>query len=60
MHYLWIIFLYQGSPFEEVAKKYNIGVTTVKDLLKKQSEIESAVEKNRHFGLVRKTLRGGT
>lgn len=48
-----------GLNFESVGKQFNIGTTTVKDIIGRREKIEQAVNKHRHFGLSRKVLKEG-
>jgi CENP-B N-terminal DNA-binding domain/Tc5 transposase DNA-binding domain len=48
-----------GIPHEVISHKFNIGHSTLKDIINKRGKIESAVTKDRKFGLNRKVLKEG-
>lgn len=50
-----------GELSDTIAKRYNIGASTVSDIYKRRLEIESMVERNKNLGITnKKTLKDGT
>lgn len=52
-------FISLGKSFYDIASRFNIGISTIKDLLKKRNQINDAVKRNKSMGFTRKTLREG-
>lgn len=48
-----------GNPLELISQSFNIGMSTIKDIINRRSKIESAVTKDRKFGHNRKVLKEG-
>lgn len=49
----------QGLSYDSIGKRFNIGMTTIKDIVNRRKKIEEAVAKNKYFGLSRKVLKEG-